>query len=205
MPIKLAIFDVDGTLLRGDTACQWISRGLGNYDRMSEFEGFSTKEEIMAARREMAGWYSASTPEELMGDLEGFPWAPGTFEGIEQLQQAGITVALASLGWDFVIEKIASLFGITHTLGSEFDFGTGEFIPAWNEHKPEFAAKLSSELDIPVSEIAGIGDRPNDFKLLEFAGQGIYVGSEAPPPEKNFIHLPNADIRDVAAAIIATG
>ncbi|MBN4064407.1 haloacid dehalogenase-like hydrolase [Dehalococcoides mccartyi] len=202
MPVKLAIFDVDGTLLRGDTACLWMSRRLGNFERMSELERSPTRDHVIAARHEMAGWYSASSPDELLGDMNNFPWAPGIFEGIRELQQNGVTIALASLGWDFVVEKIARLFGITHTLATTLDFETSDVGHVWNNHKSEYGSKLSNELGIPASQIAGIGDRPNDFDLLDFAGHGIYVGPNSPPAEKNYTHIPNADIREIAEAIL---
>ena len=202
MPIKLAIFDVDGTLLRGDTACLWIARKINRYERMKELENSSTKQQVADSQREMAGWYTGMSPEYLMGDMKDFPWAPGIHEGIKMLQDAGVTVALASIGWDFVQEKIASLFGIEHILASTLDFETLEIGHALDVHKAEYANKLSGELNIPLSQIAGIGDRPNDFYLLESCGLGIYVGPKPPPPDKHFTHLPNADIRDVATAII---
>ena len=200
---KLAIFDVDGTLLRGDTACMWISRRLGNYRRMEELEKAPTREHVIAARIEMASWYSQSNPNDLLGEMDDFPWAPGVFEGISRLQANGVTVALASLGWDFVVNRIARLFGVKHVLATALDFETGEVSHVWDKDKAEYGEKLSRQLDVPSTEIAGVGDRVKDFDLLDYTGHGIYVGNDVPPPGKRYTHLPDADIRDVADAIIS--
>ena len=64
--MRIAAFDLDGTLLGGQTACEAIAEGIGHIGRMRELEQpeSSQIEEIMAAREEMAGWYSALIPSE---------------------------------------------------------------------------------------------------------------------------------------------
>jgi len=202
MTIKLAIFDVDGTLLRGDTACEWIARRLGRYDRAVELESDSdTRQKEAANRNEMADWYSGLTPEELMGGMERFPWAPSVFEGIQLLRDGGITVALASLGWDFVLERIGRELGINRFTSTGLDFETMSVTQFWGADKMTYAKQLSQELRISPSEITGIGDTSGDIHLLDYTGLGIYIGAEL-PSDKNYVHLPNADIRQVADAIL---
>ena len=38
-PIRLAAFDLDGTLLRGETVCEAIARPLGRLERMQAIAG----------------------------------------------------------------------------------------------------------------------------------------------------------------------
>ncbi len=58
--IKLVAFDLDGTLLRGDTVCLGIAKELGHYGRMLEMEGASDSGLIESHRKEMASWYLQS-------------------------------------------------------------------------------------------------------------------------------------------------
>jgi len=44
--IGLAAFDLDGTLLQGETVCEAISRQFDCHERMKEFEGRSGVEEV---------------------------------------------------------------------------------------------------------------------------------------------------------------
>jgi len=199
--IKLAVFDVDGTLLRGDTACLWIARRLGKYDRMLEFEQSRGKSEVSAAREEMASWYRGATPDALLTDLEGFPWAPGLFEGIRMLHDASVKLALASVGWEFVVERIARELGIQWTLSTKLDFSTGDIGHVWGEHKVAFASNLATGLKIDREAVACVGDTEGDYPMLDYAGLGIFVGNLVPPGKK-YLHMPSADIRDIAAAII---
>ena len=52
---RLVVFDLDGTLLRPYTACEVLAQRLGHAERMAEIERISGKDEIVAARVEMAG------------------------------------------------------------------------------------------------------------------------------------------------------
>ena len=53
----LAVFDLDGTLLRGATVCEVLADQIGYGARMREIEAIRERDEIIAARHEMAGWY----------------------------------------------------------------------------------------------------------------------------------------------------
>lgn len=201
MPVKLAVFDVDGTLLRGDTVCQVIARGLGKYERMCELERLSAIDDIIAAREEMAGWYRDAGMSKLSPLLDDLPWAPGVEEGIEALRAAGITVALASVTWSFAVERIARRFGIDLITASGLDFDTGHIDHVWGGTKARFLNSLGEQHGISMPMTAAVGDTSSDYDMLRLAGLGIFVG-DSPPTVKGLSHMPDADIRHVAAAIL---
>ncbi len=203
LPIKLAVFDVDGTLLRGDTICQTIARGLGKYERMCELEELSTVDEIIAGREEMAGWYMEAGREESVSFLADLNWAPGAREGVEELRQAGVQVALASVTWSFAVARVASELEIDDFRSTELDFATGAISHTWGTTKAEYLRSLASERGVSTSETAAIGDTNGDLDMLDAAGRGIFVGERPPPGIAGVTHMPAADIRDVAAGILA--
>jgi len=96
-PIALVAFDLDGTLLRGDTVCQAIARQMGHLDRMNEFEQRSHTDEIAAARSELAGYYASSSRDQLLSYLECCQLAPGTESAFALLKQHGIQTAIVSI------------------------------------------------------------------------------------------------------------
>ena len=42
----IVVFDLDGTLLRGETVCEMLARPLGRIDQMQEFEQLKCEAEI---------------------------------------------------------------------------------------------------------------------------------------------------------------
>lgn len=202
MSIKLVIFDVDGTLLRGDTACQVIARGIGKYDRMCELERLGGQEQIVAAREEMAGWYIEAGRNVVQSHLSDLNWAPGVDEGIANLKQAGVQVALSSVTWSFAVEHVANQLGISEFRSTELDFDDGAIVHAWRASKAEYLHEMVARLGILTSEVAAVGDSSGDYDMLSVAGLPIFVGVE-PPAVSSVTHLPNADIANVSKLILS--
>lgn len=201
MAVKLAVFDMDGTLLRGDTACLAIARTLGTYDRMLEFESGLSLEQLISAREEMAGWYRSAGRQAVVDALENLRFAPGAIEGVATLQQAGIEVAIVSVTWGFAVREVARSLGVDICVGTELDFETGDIQPVYGTDKGPTVAKFSKERALSAHEVAAIGDTPSDNSMLELAGHAYYVGTE-PPTVAGCHHYPDGDIRDIASSII---
>lgn len=203
LPIKLAVFDIDGTLLRGDTVCQTIARAIGKYERMCELEAIApaSKEVVISAREEMAGWYRAAGQERVESALSDLSWAPGIEDGVAELREAGVKIALASVTWSFAVERVAAQFGVEHFVGSELDFSSGKIAHAWGDTKAKFVKELSERHGLPLAQIASVGDTSGDYDMLRLAGKRIFVGKDKPAID-GVIHMPEADIRDVAKVIL---
>ena len=137
IPSGLAAFDLDGTLLKGDTVCEAIARGLGRLDRMREFEGlgFTQKNEISAAREEMASWYLTQTLPQLRAHLVSMELASGAREGLRLLAENGFNLAIVSITWEFAVEWFADQLGIDYFIGTRLSPG-GEITHFWSEDKP---------------------------------------------------------------------
>ncbi len=75
--VRLVAFDLDGTLLRGDTICEGIARRLGHLERMREFERLTEIGAMTAAREELAGYYRQVTTAVLQDCLGTLRLAPG--------------------------------------------------------------------------------------------------------------------------------
>lgn len=110
-PIDLVAFDLDGTLLRGDTVCLAIATCLGRRARMLELERLTSREDIRRAREEMADWYRSAPMRDLAASLETLQLAPGTREGCELLKQCGIHTAIVSITWEFAVAHVARMLG----------------------------------------------------------------------------------------------
>jgi phosphoserine phosphatase len=168
---------------------------------MCELERSSGREQVTASREEMAGWYRAAGQPAVEAALAGLKWAPGTFEGVRMLQDAGVTVALASVTWSFAVEHIAGRLGVADFMGTTLDFESGVIGHAWGSSKAQFLQGLCKRFALRASEVAAVGDTSGDYDMLRVAGKAVFVGPFQ-PDVPGAVHLPNADIRDVARAII---
>lgn len=59
--IELVAFDLDGTLIRGESTCEVLARHLGLSDEMRAFEKLRDLEDIKKAREQLVEYYQAET------------------------------------------------------------------------------------------------------------------------------------------------
>ncbi|CDZ40189.1 Hypothetical protein NGAL_HAMBI1145_52690 [Neorhizobium galegae bv. officinalis] len=117
--IKLAAFDVDGTILRGENICGCIARNIGSSVEMDAFELLRSQDEIAAGREAMLEWHAPFGSANLIGHLSELRLAPGVKEGFARLKDGGVKIALVSITWKFAVGWLAS------ELGADFAVGTG--------------------------------------------------------------------------------
>ena len=197
----LAVFDLDGTLLRGKTVCELLAEPLGRSDTMREFEQLTSEKDIAASRIEMASWYSRVSREELLRPLRTVTFAPGAQVGIRRLQSCGIFVAIASITWQFAVEFIAENLGVLRCIGTELG-PAGEIQHLWPRDKARWLLRLASELKIESHRVAAVGDSVGDAEMLAAARYGFFVGQDPPSSAHDVMHLPGASIATVAEAIV---
>ncbi len=199
----LVVFDLDGTLLRGFTVCELISIPLGQFDRMKQFEGLTSESDIVAAREEMAQWYRGIPLADLTAPLVSTVVAPGAYEAIALLRQNMITVAIASITWEFGVACFARRLQADYYIRTRLD-ADGKITHFWPRDKAIWIRKLGDSLQIPTSRIAGVGDSRGDIDMLRAVDSPIFVGQILPGELQGVKHLPNADILTVADWIMET-
>ncbi len=202
MSIRLVAFDLDGTLIRGSSCCELVAARIGHLERMREFERYTAKDEIAAARREMAGWYSNHTIDELSAGLTSAVEAPGLRGGFNSLRRAGVKIAIVSITWSFAVGWFA------RRLGAEFHVGTelcqdGSIVHVWPEDKASWFTALAAQLDVPREQTAAVGDSTGDLPMLLAAGHGYYLGPDM-PIAAGVKHFPSGSIEEVARELLQT-
>lgn len=197
----LVCFDLDGTLLRGPTVCEVLAKPLGRLAEMQRFETFQSEHEIVSARIEMARWFRESDTRYLIEFCKDAQFAPGAEEAIAQLQANDIEVAIASITWKLAVSWFAERLNIRHYLGTEL-MNTGEIKHVWGRTKGQWLRALVRELAIPQARTAAVGDSANDAELLRAASMRFFVGSKLPAGLHGTIHMPAADIRDIAKRVL---
>ena len=199
MAIRLAVFDLDGTLLRGRTLCEVIADGIGHEERMRALERAVSREDVVAAREEMAAWYRDAGFDTVRSLCFDADLAPGAIEACELLRDCGVDLAIASITLSLGVEAIAELLGVERCLGTTVHVD-GRIDHVFGEDKATWIAHLG----VPYDEIAAIGDSDRDVEMLQAVGLPIFVGTTwISGLPANTVHLPDADLRDVARVILS--
>jgi phosphoserine phosphatase len=204
MPPKLVAFDVDGTLLRGETICECPARGIGKIQEMRAFERLTSLPEIWAARRVMAAWCQSSTGgnrEALLAHLDMAQLAPGARTGVRRLRSKGIKIAFVSISWKFAVEWLAQDLGADFFVGTDW-LETGEVMDFWPSDKATWLLSLLEKLSVNPNDTIVIGDSAGDLPILKVVGRGYYVGAVMPEELPHVRHRPFADINDLVEDMI---
>lgn len=200
--IRLVAFDLDGTLLRGDTVCVGIARGIGTLERMQEMERGYELADKLSDVAEIASSYLPLGEKRIESELSRLTPAPGADEGCRLLRDAGVDFVIISVTWEFAVRHFAKRFGASDYAATPLDWTTGEFADFDAENKgPWLEAKIAS-LGLRPDQVAAVGDSPNDCGMFEVAGTSFYVG-DASGEFANVIHRPDANIIDLAKEILA--
>jgi len=200
-PIRLAAFDLDGTLIRADTCCEALARPLGRLERMRAFERRTTVAGIAAARTEMVGWYDGIPGDTLCAPLAAVPLAPGAAEGFRLLRQHGIATAIVSITWEFAVARFARRLGADYFVGTGLATD-GRIAHFWPEDKARWVAALAGRLGCDLRAVAAVGDSHGDVPMLRAVGAPFFVGQQLPEGLATAVHRPAGDIKQIARCIV---
>ena len=203
-PVRLAAFDLDGTLLRGETACEAIAKGIGRIERMRELEHVESTniEDATAAIEEMATWYSGFTFGELSDHLTTIRVAPGVDEGLALLRDRGFKIAIVALTWEFAVEWFANRFRADYWVGTGIS-PDGRITHFWPKDKALWLARLAHTIGVDMRDVTAVGDSKGDIPMLLSVGHRYWVGETIPPElDREVTHEPGGDMRLVARRIV---
>ena len=156
----------------------------------------------MAAREEMAEWYSAYTLSDLSEHLIAARVAPGVDEGFALLRDHGFKIAIVSITWEFAVEWFANKLRADYSVGTGLA-SDGLITHCWPQDKAPWLARLADELGVEMRHVAAVGDSSGDIPMLLSAGHRYWVGKTVPAElNTKVIHEPEGDIRLVARQIV---
>lgn len=200
--IRVAAFDLDGTIIRDRTCVESIARTIGREEECAAFERLDMRDVlgVTAAREAMAEWYRPYTHEELTAGLSDLNLAQGSEQAFALLRQYGVATAIVSITWSFAVEWFAKRLGADYAHGTRLIDGRVEHV--WPPDKGRWLRSLHARLDLPQQAVAAIGDSEGDRELLEAAGVRYCVGDQKiEVPE--VVHMPRASILEIAERVVA--
>ncbi|MEV4335498.1 HAD-IB family phosphatase [Streptomyces sp. NPDC049590] len=197
-------FDLDGTLLRRTTTSLVLADAMGHRPAVEELERLYSSYEIdniEFASRE-AALFSGATPEEIRRHLRGAPWIAGTKETLTALADAGSTLLLATLAWQFAAEQLEyrSWFAAVSGAGMDLDGGvlSGRVAHHIDEDgKLAFVQEWCHAHGVGLHEIAVVGDSRSDVPLFRAAGTSIALNATADARAAADHVIDTEDLRDI--------
>jgi phosphoserine phosphatase len=196
--IKLAAFDMDGTVLERNSSWVAIHEHYGTGTEAASSLRLYTEGKIdymEFMRRDIASWPRNVTKEEIAHILSGFTIrreAPRTFH---ELRSRGIKTALVTSGIDILAEKVAEELEIDYWVANGLRFdrkgillpeGIGRVDPTKKNIAYE---KLLSRVGIQSKQTIAVGDTIYDLAFLKSAAMGFMMAHTTRIPDPEIIHI----------------
>lgn len=199
--MQLALFDLDHTLLDGDSDSLWFQflteQGAVDADRLAE-ERARHSRDYHAGRLDVAAYYNLTltpladhAPEQLQQWREQFVRerillriAADARALLEQHRAAGHTLAIVTATNRFITEPIARELEVPHLLATEAEHDGSRFtgrvagIPCFREGKLTHLREWLYEENITPMETWFYSDSHNDLPLLEYVQHPVAVNPD---------------------------
>jgi len=205
--LRLAAFDLDGTLKQARDPYVYIHRHLGTLEAseahfQAGISGAIPYEEWL--RLDVSLWIG--TPRaRLEALLRENPYLPGAEETVAALKAAGVRVVIISTGPLLHAEMVAAELGIGPVVGSEifFDGDPGNPVVSGRvrahlalHEKGIVLERLQAQFGVSPAECLAVGDTFTDIPMFERAAVGIAVCPSSPEVAAAAdIVLPEPDLR----------
>ena len=196
--VRLAAFDMDGTVLEHNSSWVAIHRHFGTEHKGAASlrlytEGKIGYREFM--RRDISSWPKGVMRHEIVEILSGYKIrreAPGVFD---RLKRRGIKTALVTSGIDILAKEVAGKLGIDYWLANGLRFDRdGRLLPTGigrvDPTRKDLAyLRLLIRVGIPRKKTIAVGDTIYDLAFLKSAGLGFMLAHTTRVPDPDIIHI----------------
>ena len=196
--IKLAAFDLDGTVLEHNSSWVAIHRHfgtehLGAASLRLYTEGKIDYHEFM--RRDIGTWPKGTTKDEIRGILSGYKIRAEAPEVFDELRARGIRTALVTSGIDMLAKEVANDLSIDHWVANGLRFdregvllptGVGRVDPT---RKDLAYKKFLLRVGVPPKKTVAVGDTIYDLAFLKSARLGFMLAHTTRVADPGIIHI----------------
>lgn len=207
---KLALLDMDGTLLNGRFVVELASRT----DRMRELDELLDNPTMDAIRRtrKIANIFAGVHQNEFLQTAREIPLMPGAVEMVVGLRKLGYLVGIVTdsfrIAAETVRRRVFADFVISHVMKFHNDKASGRLTLAPAMLSPRSCRKhklcklnvlhhLAAEAGISIENLLAIGDSENDACMLSAAGQSIAFNPKSSLVREAAQHIVLNDLRKI--------
>jgi len=172
--LKLAVFDVDGTLLKVVSSWKFFHERLGTWDKGKQyaeqfFRGGITYEDW--ARLDASLWRGSKLAA-VRQIVDGIPYTNGARHAVTTLRRNGFKVVLLSAGLSLVTERIEREIEVDDSFANELKVEngllTGEVkVNVSFDNKDTALLRMLKRFNLGVDECAAVGDDETMIPLFE--------------------------------------
>ncbi|KRV47275.1 hydrolase [Wenjunlia vitaminophila] len=182
---RLHLFDMDGTLIRGSSACLEIARELGLVAHFQALERDLSAGLIDAPGYAVAAYqkFESLSEAQVAAAFAGAPWLRGIREVWADIRERGEFCAVISLSPNFFVERLrewgahearASVFPRMPFAGAELD-PSGILRP---ETKVRVAEELCARFGVPPQRCVAYGDSLSDAPLFATVPTAVAINAD---------------------------
>lgn len=208
--IRLAIFDLDGTLTaRGTSVLQCLGAHFAFADLADDLVARHDRGMIsnFTVSKTVATLLGHRHRDELVEALGGLNMRPDVQGTVRALTRRGVHCAVATLTFDFAADHVAqtSGFDVGRVMSTALEWTTegrttGYVRRAMSpQHKVSFMRRQCDELGISPRNVMVIGDSRADVPVMEMAG--LAVGLDAVPEVQRVADVSLADLGGLVDAV----
>jgi phosphoserine phosphatase len=201
LSLRLAVFDLDGTLTSVRSPYDYVHRALGvKVEAAKIFSRYRRGElsYVEWGRAEIGLWRSLPM-KRVTAITRAIPYWPGAVEFVRRLKTTGVVVAIVSAGFDLHVEFRARELDadavFCNRLGVVDGRLTGEFVGGVDgDNKGELVRALQARFGFSRDETLTAGDTLADTHMFPHAAVSIAVApGEAAVAEASDLLLPDGD------------
>lgn len=204
--LRLAVFDLDGTLKQARDPYVYLHRRLGTLEAAEAFteQGLSGAIDYEEWLRLDVGLWIGTPKVVVEGHLRENPYLPGARETVAALRRRGVHVAIVSSGLLLQAEMVAADLGADLIVANKIFFSRNGAEPVVTgdvqanvpfDGKGQIMERLQAQLGVAPAECIAVGDSTGDIDLFRRAAVGIAVNPSSPRvAAAAHIVLPEADL-----------
>lgn len=168
------IFDLDGTLTPVDSLWRYLHDAFGTWDRGKNAAAKYRRGEISYrewAETDAQYWAGASLSD-VMNLLKQIPYQQGAREVFEELKRRQVKTAIVSAGLSLLANRVATELGADVAFSNELETNDGKLtggiaVKVAVNNKKEIVEQVAARFEVPLKEVALVGDRAFDLPHAE--------------------------------------